>query len=341
MFLAAMALFKAEPASPDSPVSYTMTPVAGAVETSSCFPEFAKVASASFVVPGLEEGLIPQGLAWLPQNNWFLVSGYHSDGAPSALVAVERESGAVARQTRLRNPDGSSYAGHAGGVAATAGNIVVSGGEMLHVLPLADFLAGRDGESCAFCREIKVPNRASYCFCGDGTFWVGEFRHVGYPTDARHRMKIGKEAFQAWLCGYKLVDGELPLSEKGKLSPPDYILVTPDDVQGASVSDGIVWLSCSFGRGNDSRLLAFEVDFRNAPDGHFNVGGAEVPAWFLGKDRLIAALTAPPMAENLCRVEDDVYIIFESGAKDKRGKNGKTRPVDRCFRFPNRCRLEK
>jgi len=314
-----------------------MTPVAGAVGISSCYSDFAKVANASFIVPGLEEGLVPQGLAWLPQRNWFLVSGYHSDKSPSVIVAVDPTGGKIARHAHLRNPGGTAYTGHAGGVAATAGTIVVSGGDRLHSLPLPAFLEESNGAVCTFTREITVPNRASYCFCGDDVFWVGEFRHqTNYPTDESHCMELDGEKFQTWLCGYKLRNGELPLTRQGNLPPPDYILETPDDVQGASVSDGIVWLSCSYGRTNDSRLLAFDVSFRDAPDGHFEVDGAEVPVWFLGKKRQIASMTAPPMSENLCCVGNDVYVLFESGAKEKRGKCGTTRPVDRCFRFPNR-----
>lgn len=265
---------------PGEAVSYTATPVAPAMDIGSLYPEFAKTATASLVVPGLEEGLVPQGVAWLPQKNWFLVSGYHSDKSPSALIAVDESSGKIARQVGLRHPGGAAYTGHAGGVAATAVSIVVSSDSKLHVLPLADFQEESSREACVFSREIEVPNRASYCFCGDGMFWVGEFRHAGYPTANGHRMKIGGEEFQAWLCGYTLVDGELPLSSEGKLPPPDIILETPDDVQGASVSDGIVWLSCSYGSGNDSRLLAFSVPGGDAPDGHFTIDGSKVPVWF-------------------------------------------------------------
>lgn len=329
-------LFGRAEAAKDNGSRCTATSVTGGLAISSLYPGFAAVATASVVVPGLEEGLIPQGLAWLPERNWFLVSGYRSDTSQGILVAVDAADGRIAGQAELRNPDGTAYVGHAGGVAATAGNIVVAGERKLHCLPIPAFPTGSGGGECVFNREIEVPNRASYCFCGDGVFWVGEFRHLGYATDAGHRMEHGGETFQAWLCGYVLCGGELPLDAKGNLPPPDYVLVTPDDVQGASISDGIVWLSRSFGRGNDSSLDAFHWQPADPPDGRVKIGDAEVRAWFLGKQRRMGTLTAPPMSENLCRMGDDVCVLFESGAKEKRGKSGKKRPVDRLFRFPNR-----
>lgn len=66
---------------------------------------------------------------------------------------------------------------------------------------------------------------------------------------------------------------------------------------------------------------------------HFEVGGTKVPTWFLGKDQRVFSVTAPPMSENLCRVGDDIFVVFESGAKKYRSESC---PVDRLFRFRNK-----
>ena len=301
---------------------------------SSSYPEFAFIATNSVAIPGLSEGFVPQGLTYLPERNWFLFSGYYSN-ASRTIIAVEAGSGNVVKQIRLKNSDGTVYTGHAGGIATTAETIVVSSENKLRCLPIGDFLDATNGATIGFVREIGVPNRASYCFCDDGAFWVGEFRYKQEEdkTDKDHRMSLGGETFQSWLCGYVLNNGELPLGPSGELPPPSYILVTPDKIQGASVSDGAVWLSVSYGRKNDSALLAFDSPFATNPDTHFTIGGTDVPAWFLGKGRRVLSVTAPPMTENLCRVGNDVFIVFESGAK-KFLHNGKY-PVGYLYRFPS------
>ena len=301
----------------------------------SSYPEFAFIATNSVAIPGLSEGFTPQGLTYLPKRNWFLFSGYYSNAA-SAIIAVEAGSGNVVKQIRLKNPDGTAYTNHAGGIATTATTIVVSSNKKLHCLPLTDFLKGTNGQALAFSREISMgEHRASYCSCDGETFWVGEFRQEPkYKTDKSHRMVLKDDTFQSWLCGYGLKNGELPLNAREELSPPDYVLVTPDKTQGASVSDGTIWLSVSYGRKNDSVLLAFDSPFETNPDTCFKIGGTDVPAWFLGKGRRVRSVTAPPMTEDLCRVGNDVFVVFESGAKEFR-HDGKC-PVGHLYRFPSK-----
>lgn len=306
--------------------------------------DFAEMASPSVVVPGLKEGLIPQGLTHMSDRNWFLFSECYprtkkTKMRPSIVFAVDANSGKVVKQVRLKNSDGTDYTGHAGGIATTAEFIVISSENKLHCFPIAKFLDAANGASIAFVREIDMPNRASYCFCDDGVFWVGEFRDVkrfgkDFETDQTHHRSFRGEEFHSWLCGYVLKNGDLPVDESGKLPPPDFILETPDRVQGASVAAGIVWLSISRGNENDSELVAFDSPIENTPDGHFKIGKTEVPAWFLGKKRRVFSVKAPPMSENLCRVGNDIFVVFESGAKEyQSGK--RTCPIDRLFRFPN------
>lgn len=310
-------------------------PEAVANAVASRYPAFAEMVSPSVAIPGLSDGFTPQGLTYLPERNWFLFSGYYSNAA-SAIIAVEAGSGNIVKQIRLKNSDGTVYTGHAGGIATTAKTIVVSSDKKLHCLLLTDFLNGTNGQAMAFSREIGMgEHRASYCSCDGETFWVGEFRkEPEYKTDKRHRMVLGDDTFQSWLCGYGLKNGELSLNAQGELPPPSYILVTPDKIQGASVSDGAVWLSVSYGCKNDSALLAFDSPFETNPDTRFKIGGTDVPAWFLGKGRRVRSVTAPPMTENLCRVGNDVFVVFESGAK-KFLRDGKY-PVGHLYRFSNK-----
>jgi hypothetical protein len=72
------------------------------------------------------------------------------------------------------------------------------------------------------------------------------------------------------------------------------------------------------------------------PARYFSVDGREVPAWFLGKRQRVAKIPAPPMTENLCRVGNDVFLVFESAADKFRSSVLPSKhPIDRLFCFPN------
>ena len=319
------------------PILYTATSVVDSAASSSHYQGFTNIAKSSIVIPGLKEGFVPQGVTFLPEQQWFLVSGYHREH-PSPLIAVDAESGRIEKQVRLRNLDGSDFKGHAGGVAVVGKDIVVSCGKAIHCLPLSDFLNCTNGV-CTFSRKIKVPNNASYCFCDEGVFWVGEFYdpdNSDFDTSKSHEWALDGERFQAWLCGYKLKEGELPLTNDGKLQPPDYILETDKNVQGASVSDGVVWLSASYNRKHPSSLMRFSSPLGNEPGHYFSVDGRKIPAWFLGKRQRVAKIAAPPMTENLCRVGNDVFVVFESAAaRFKSFWYPPKNPIDRLYFFPN------
>lgn len=318
-------------------ILYTATNVVDSAASSSHYPAFTNIAKASIVIPGLKEGFVPQGLAFLPERRWFLFSGYHPKH-PSPLIAVDAESGRIEKQVRLRNLDGSDFKGHAGGVAVVGENIVVSHRKAIHCLPLSDFLSCTNGV-CTFSRKFTVTNNASYCFCDEGVFWVGEFYEPSdsdYDTLPTHKWESDGECFQAWLCGYKLKDGELPLTDDGKLQPPDYILETDKNIQGASISGGEVWLSASFNRRRSSSLMRFSSPLESEPGRYYSVDGREVPAWFLGERQRVAKITAPPMTENLCRIGNDVFIVFESAADKYRSSVLPSKhPIDRLFFFSN------
>ena len=102
------------------PDVYTAVPVTDSAASVARYPDFAEVSAPGVLIPGLTEGFVPQGIAWLESKRWFVFAGYHTDGRASALIAVDADSGAVRRQVSLRNTDGTPYTGHAGGVCATA-----------------------------------------------------------------------------------------------------------------------------------------------------------------------------------------------------------------------------
>lgn len=314
-------------------MTYTATSVTDCAQTSELYDAFYAAGELGILTPGLKEGVIPQGISYLPEEDWVIFAGYRDDGGSSAIIASDRQTGEVVKEVHLLNVDGSVYSGHAGGVCVTEKNIFISNASKLLRISLDTFRALPASSECAFEEEIPVPVNASYCSYNDGVLWVGEFQYGGeYKTDASHKVKSEDGRFKAWTCGYVLTGDTAnefkPEALTGAAATPDYILSMTERIQGITVKDGQIYLSQSYGRKNASTLYRFSNVLENEPDATADVNGVTVPIWCLDKGVRTGALICPPMTECLTTVDGAVYVLFESGAnKYKDSKN----PMDRVF----------
>lgn len=319
---------------------YTNTSVATCEQTHAMYSRFYQSGELSVNIPGLAEGLVPQGLDDLPAENWLLFAGYRSDKGNSALIAVDLATNEVVKEVILYNMDGSAYNGHAGGVCVTEKNIFLSNAHRLLRISLETFRALPASGGCRFEEEIPVPVNASYCCYDEGVLWVGEFQYgAEYKTDASHRIRTADGAYRAWACGYVLdkdSENELKPSAltEGGDARPDYILSTTERIQGITVKEGKIYLSQSYGRRASSSIYRYQNVLARAADAEVALDGVSVPVWFLDKNALEDTLIAPPMTECLCTIGGCVYVLFESGAETYRaGKNPSENPMDRVFRL--------
>ena len=310
---------------------YSSTSVAANDFSNSRYDVFNQSGTLGCLIPGLAEGLVPQGVGYLSEQDWLLVAGYRNDKDSSALIAVERESGAIRKEVFLQYQDGSLYAGHAGGVCVTGKNIFIANASHLYRISLDKFLSLPESGKCAFDEEIPVPVNASYCACAEGVLWVGEFQYGSdYQTDRSHRAKTADGTMKAWTCGYRLRDDtENELAPYGTVAVPDVLLEMTERIQGVTVLNGEIYLSQSYGRNNFSVLYKYAPISDRPADSEGTVDGMQIPLWFLDKNTQTDILICPPMTECLCTVGDDVYVLFESGAESYRG-NGAC-PCDRFF----------
>ncbi|MBP3645958.1 MAG: hypothetical protein J6K55_05995 [Clostridia bacterium] len=318
---------------------YSTASVTDSASTSSLYDNFYASGELDAPTPGVAEGIIPQGIAYLPQEDWLLFSGYRSDGGHSALIAVDRKSNEVVKEVYLINMDESVYTGHAGGVCVTEKNIFISNASKLYRISLETFRALPPASECAFEEEIPVPVNASYCAYAEGILWVGEFQYGGeYKTDASHKVKSKDGRFKAWTCGYLLdqnAENEIKAEAfAGSVITPDYILSVTERIQGMTVSRDQIYLSQSYGRKNASLLWRYSNVLGNAPDAEAEINGKTIPIWCLDSGVKTGALSAPPMTEGLVTIGDEVYVLFESAAqKYMDPKNPSVNPIDRVFRL--------
>ena len=306
---------------------YTCSSVTDAAASAAAYPRFQGLGELSAVIPGLKEGFVPQGVAWLPEEGALLFAGYSgSENENSALLAVNLQTGELVKQVKLCNVDGSKYTGHAGGVCATEKDIYVSNAHKLYRLSLETYRGLPAVSACRFEEEIDVPVNSSYCSYAENVLWVGEFQYGGdYPTDASHRVSTADGLQRAWTCGYRM-------DESQDFSAPDYILSMTERIQGMTTLNGKIYLSQSYGRRNDSVLYRYENVLETEPAETVQVNGQAVPLWILDKNTREDALMAPPMSECLCTVNDTIFVVFESAAKTYMNPGKPSlNPMDRVF----------
>jgi len=305
---------------------YTVTSVTDCANTGAMFDRFYGLCEPGPVVPGLKEGLVPQGIAPIPHTEQLLFCGYRADKGNSALIAVDMQTGAITRAAALKYADGRDYNGHAGGVCVTDSDIYISNASHLYRISLERFNALPETGVCRFDEEIPVPVNASFCSFQDGILWVGEFQLTGdYPTDPAHMVRTADGLQRAWICGYRVGEGE-------DFAAPDMILSVTERIQGMTMDADHIYLSQSYGRRASSSLLKYENVLLSEPDHTVIESGAEVPVYILDSASRLDVLIAPPMSECICRAEEGIIVLFESAAAPYTDPaKPSVNPIDRVF----------
>lgn len=283
------------------------------------FEGFLSRTEKAFVIPGLNEGAIPQGMAYSEETGRIYISSYYSSKISSVITAVDAETKELCAEYYLYNPDGSAFSSHVGGLAAVGDKLYVSaaldndGSYSIAELPLGEL-----GESGSFSvtvdTRIAVPVSPSFLNCSNGYLWVGNFYHPLKDYNLSPEMNYETDGLGCYILGYSV--GRELSSEDGDYVVPDVILAAPEKIQGMCFAgDDKVLLSQSYGRTSNSTLYAFNVSLSEAPDTELELGGQSIPAYVLNDSRLAESVTAMPMTEALCAAPGGgTLILFESGA---------------------------
>ncbi|TVY07880.1 hypothetical protein [Paenibacillus cremeus] len=284
------------------------------------YKRFFEAGSFGPVIPGLKQGLVPQGITYMPEQNWAVFASYRYDGGASTLSVVDLATGKLIKTLKMFENDSTPYKGHAGGITASASHLWVGSENLVRAISLKDIVQAEDGGHVVFNEKFKPEKKASFiAYSSDGVLWAGDFYDTPNPTAERHLMQsTDKKAYKAWTVGYRLDSAtDLPRketpSDSGRLVP-DYIFSITDKIQGFAVSQGKVLLSQSAGRSNDSQLLIYRDVRSEKPHAQVKLADREVPLWFLDGSDLKDQLAMPPMSEGLQPVGSQVAVTFESGA---------------------------
>lgn len=308
--------------------SQTATVAAETYLGNSDFAEYLGEAEPQFLIPGLAENLIPQGMDVCDATGILYISGYYSaKGKCSAIVAVDTATGRLTAEYLLKKPGNLPFDGHVGGVAVSDTTLYLSGTKdaegrtAILAIPL-NSLPAEGSHEVTVEQSIPVPVSPSFLSFSGGYLWVGNFYHPGadyglsagmdYTTENAEGDKLG-----CYIMGYDMTGGDtgLTVAAGDSYAQPDVVLAAPNKIQGVVVKDGTVTLSQSYGRKNNACLLRYALALDESPDTALTVNGREVKAYLLDSARQNAALTVMPMTEALADAPDGgIYVLFESGA---------------------------
>ena len=306
------------------------------------FKEFLDNSEKYAVIPGLKEGIVPQGMARNPKTGYVYISAYFTTSNTASVILVLDEEGTFVAEYHMYKSDGTPFTGHMGGICATeeylyfSGPSTADGYYSVGELAFAD-LPTAGSHAVTFTSTVALPISTSYLFYDNGAIWVGNFYLEGsYDLGKFFNVKTATSDGKSY-GGYAamfLVDEEtkrLTVPEGEKYAIPVLTLACPDKVQGFAYRDGKIALSISYGRNNNSYLDFFAID-PDAATKTFTADGKTYPMIVLDSRNRVKTITAMGMTEGLTLAENgDVLILFESGAqKYSNAKN----PTDYIWSLP-------
>lgn len=278
------------------------------------------------IVPGLDQGLVQQGLAYYPARNWMIISSYRTMSRPSTLSIIDMSTGRLVKTLHLYDLPGFPYRGHAGGIAVSEKHLWLGGENLVRGVTLQALEEAEDGARLVFSTRFRPETKATTIAYGEGILWVGEFYDPSEKPNRitdRHVLQTRDGlVHNAWAAGYVLdeqtdrVRAGTPTDDERLV--PDVILSIPNQIQGMAFSSDIMLFSQSMGRHNDSRLLVFPNVMNEPPQTTVELGGKEVPVWLLDGESRVTAMIMPPLSEGLALYDGYVAIVFESAAEPYR-----------------------
>ena len=299
---------------------------------------FAQMTEKMFVIPGLNEYVVPQGISYRKDKSQFYLSGYFKSSALNSVICViDAKTGMSVGEYVLYTEDGSPFFGHVGGIAVTEKNLYIANGRSVYRVSLStiDSL----GKKAALYPEesitLSLGDAAnSFLDYSGGYLWVGNFYDPSIPEYSLN----AHPAYASLIRAYKID----PTTESGfsqdrktvNTSNYDYIpdVVYNHDkirIQGITTYGNTMYLSASYGKWGE--MYMYDIPYiTDGSEGIILDGDRFVPVINLTSKTTVKPI---PRIEEIVAVNGEIYATFESGAIIYRSKsNGST--TDSVWKIP-------
>ncbi len=302
------------------------------------FKAFFNDFNATHLIPGLFEGVIPQGMCYDETTGYLLISGYYEDSElPSVIMAINEKDGKFIGAYPLNTTNGEACYGHVGGIASSQNTVYVTTEGECYTFPAEVLKTQKNGTPIQFQSKFKLNTAGSFACIYNNILWIGDF--VQSSDKARKEIEDvvtlpSGETFYAFCEGYELIDG-LPnikkINSQSNGYIPDIMLAIPEQVQGmAFTKTNKVIFSTSYGRKNNSKIYIYDDILTGEKATTKIIDGQEVELFAFSTQNKLYEIEGLPMSEGMANAPDKIYLCFESGADKYRSGGGKF-PTDKLY----------
>ena len=272
------------------------------------------------VIPGLQQGAVPQGLSYSKEYNLVFISFYFDKHIPSLVSVIDKSNNATVGTFALKESESLFHYGHVGGLTVNDNFVWVSSNGKLYKYKISDIIKSTPSRALMPVSVTETETKASFVTHYQNILFVGEFAYESkYRTKNSHHMENRNGVkHNAWVCGYNIDN------ERNGLK---YILSIRQKVQGICITDNYVFLSISYGRRNRSIIAIYKNPLQEEPHRTVTLeNGVKAPLWYLDGKNIIREIDFPPMSEGITLIDGKLFVLSESGAeKYQRGGLG---PLD-------------
>lgn len=274
------------------------------------YKQFYANADEEFSIPGLDEGYVPQGLAYYENGECFLSAGYMKDGSSSRVYVI----GETTKYFTLKL-DGENYVGHAGGIAIYENFGYLVGDKKLYIFDISQAINLDNGKSIDILACYDAPNGADFINIQNGKLYLGEFYHeTKYPTSEAHHIPSadGKNYAVTYVYDMQNITDDRPYHVD--ITNPQFAISTTEKIQGMCIngtdSQGEIILSSSWSIA-DSKIYIHN-GLSSIESTTIKYGSERIPLYILDSSNLKETLEIPSMSEEITYKDGRIYVIFEN-----------------------------
>ena len=285
------------------------------------YNEYYSMSEKAFIMPGLNEWVIPQGITYRKEKDCFYVTGYFWRSMRKSVVfEIDAKSGVCTGQFELLAVDGSANYGHVGGCASTEKDLYLTNGQKLHRIPWTDIDALKGKGEVKVVQDIQLKHEKksgnSFVDYMDGYLWTGNYHKDGdssydkpfsdkYKTVIRqYKVDVKEES------GFS-ADSKIENAEPCEYAPTVMYAVEEQMIQGMTTTKDHIILAQSSGTAHSKIFVYEKPKADKAPDDKILYGTKEVPVYKLTP---VKTVTLMPRIEEVVVVDGYLYANFESGA---------------------------
>ncbi len=290
---------------------------------------FMKISTPLCRIPQIDDGFIPQGVAYDPAEDKYLITGYMLGFGSSPIYVIDPRDGSE-KKILMQTEGKKAFRGHAGGISVWQDKAYVAGSTAgcMYGFSLRRLYDAADGSEVSADVKVRLAGaddriRVSFTASDEELLYAGEFhRDPVFSTCASHTVEVRGRKQKAYLFGFR--------PDAGGSAEPVCVYSIPDQIQGACFGRGHVFLSMSHGF-KPSKVLAYDLSKVKAEETR-TVLGKPVPLYVLTERGASAVRRLPPMIEEMTMAGGRLVTVFEAASDLYR--IGKRMGLDRVLSAP-------